>query len=60
LTGLVGLDDRSAVATARLIYTLRDTAVFRLGGLVRTGRARSQFGALGFVALALFDVQLTF
>lgn len=55
-----GLDDLSGVASARLIYTLRDTTLIRLGGLVRFGRERTQYGILPFYGMTLLDVQTMF
>ena len=54
---LAGLDDRSAVVSARAVYTLYDRFVVRLGGLARFGDARTQYGILPFHAIVLVDVQ---
>jgi hypothetical protein len=59
-TVLVALDDVSAVVSARLIYTLKEATVFRLGGLANLGTARSQYGILPFRGMILFDVQHLF
>jgi hypothetical protein len=54
---LAGLDDRSAVLSARAVYTLGDTTIVRLGGLARFGGPRTQYGILPFHGMVLFDVQ---
>jgi hypothetical protein len=54
---LAGLDDRSGVVSARAVYTVHDTTIVRLGGLVRFGGARTQYGILPFHGMVLLDVQ---
>ena len=54
---LAGLDDRSGVVSARVVYTLHDTVIVRLGGLARFGGPRTQYGILPFHGMVLVDVQ---
>jgi hypothetical protein len=54
---LAGLDDRSAVLSARAVYTVHDHTIVRLGGLARFGGARTQYGVLPFHGMVLVDVQ---
>ena len=57
---LAGLDDLSGVFTARLLYTLEETTILRLGGLATFGGERTQYGILPFRGMILFDVQTLF
>jgi len=60
VTLLGGLDDRSGVFSARVVYTLRDTIILRLGGLASLGGDRTQYGILPFRGMILADLQVVF
>lgn len=59
-TVLVGLEDGSGAASARVSYTLEQAAILRFGALVPFGRDRTQYGILPFHGIILFDVQTFF
>ncbi len=57
---LVGIDDGSGVVSARIIYTLQQSTIVRLGGVARFGGERTQYGILPFYGQVLVDVQSMF
>lgn len=57
-TAFVGLDDLSGVVSARLVYTVAQRAMVRVGGLVPFGGMRTQYGILPFHGIVLLDIQL--
>lgn len=59
-TLLMGVDDLSALASARLSYTFRQETTFRLGALVPLGLGPNQFTILPFDASLVAEVQVSF
>lgn len=59
-TVFAGLDDASGVVSARVMYTLAEAVIVRLGGLARVGGDRTQYGILPFRGMLLADVQAVF
>jgi hypothetical protein len=57
---VAGLDDMSGVASGRVIFTVRQAMVIRVGGLVRFGDDRSQYGILPFRSELLAELQFLF
>lgn len=59
-TLLIGLDDLSALASARIAHTVAQTATLRLAALVPLGLWPNQFTILPFGATLLGEIQVSF
>jgi hypothetical protein len=59
-TLVVGLDDLSAIASARVAYTYAQVTTFRLAALVPLGLGPNQFTVLPFDASLVGEIQVSF